>query len=338
MAAPSTTRPARAPRPPSSTPSLFSSLPRPPRSTLFPYTTLFRSSSWTPAPWHWGPCSPSAAASRAPRARPWGSAAPACSTPPRSAEQTTELPSPTALVWPLLPTKTTRAPTSRSTASASPARWPAWRRPLRPGLPGRPVLLRQLRLCSQVCHDHRDLHSFPTRRSSDLHRGLRHLGAGGRAVHRRQLPGRRGHDPGVRRPRRVRRRLDRQSRRLNSRHRRRLCGLCCLQKQREHLHLGQPHPLHRPGGRHGGALYDPACPGAPSSFVNSVSVLKSATTTEIYTLSLHDALPIFIVDSGTLALGAVQSIGGSFQGAAGTTLGFGGPGVFDAASIGRADD
>src|SRR5215216_6814541 len=33
---------------------------RPPRSTLFPYTTLFRSSTPTPAPsrrWSWSPCS-----------------------------------------------------------------------------------------------------------------------------------------------------------------------------------------------------------------------------------------------------------------------------------------
>src|ERR1035438_5957014 len=92
------------------------------------------------------------------------------------------------------------------------------------------------RLLLERCGDHRDLHSFPTRRSSDLLLELR--GA------------RRGSSRGSARPSPVtsrRRSTDRKSTRLNS------------------SHLGISY---------------------------AVFCLKDAATTEIYTLSLHDALPI----------------------------------------------
>src|SRR6476646_10802275 len=154
---------------------------RPPRSTLFPYTTLFRSSAFPPRP---GPSSkmswarPTCSIASSPRAR--------------SEEHTSELQSHSDLVC---------------------------------------------RLLLERCADHRDLHSFPTRRSSDLRLS-------------RRDPGRARRCPGLALPARSRPRRgqDRKSTRLNSSH---------------------------------------------TVISYAVFCLKDAPTTEIYTLSLHDALPIF---------------------------------------------
>src|SRR5688572_32556547 len=68
---------------------------RPPRSTLFPYTTLFRSSTATR--------SPSISSGRTPRARPIATTtSPSKSAPRRSEEHTSELQSQSNLVCRLL--------------------------------------------------------------------------------------------------------------------------------------------------------------------------------------------------------------------------------------------
>src|SRR2546423_15661969 len=56
----------------------------------------------------------------------------------------------------------------------------------------------------------------------------------------------------------------------------------------------------------------------------SVFFFNDTATTEIYTLSLHDALPILEVESGTLNFWAGGYSTGSYEAPAGTTLIFGG--------------
>src|SRR5256885_12937659 len=74
---------------------------RPPRSTLFPYTTLFRSSPWGrfcwPWPWPWLSASQSAGWDFLERLSGWPALAPT-----RSEEHTSELQSPCNLVCRLL--------------------------------------------------------------------------------------------------------------------------------------------------------------------------------------------------------------------------------------------
>src|ERR1035441_10688634 len=94
------------------------------------------------------------------------------------------------------------------------------------------------RLLLERCGDHRDLHSFPTRRSSDLCRCRTSCAA--------LSPSSTAPSKGLTRPGTV---TDRKSTRLNS------------------SHLGISY---------------------------AVFCLKDAATTEIYTLSLHDALPICV--------------------------------------------
>src|SRR5882724_9176780 len=170
---------------------------RPPRSTLFPYTTLFRSTMRANTPAHlrsagqYRPCPSSPKQIRA-----------------RSEEHTSELQSLRHLVC---------------------------------------------RLLLERCGDPRDLHSFPTRRSSDL-------------LCAQILPptcARRA-SIALARVRRSKSALDRKSTRLNS------------------SHLGISY---------------------------AVFCLKDAATPEIYTLSLHDALPIYYARkySRPLALGGPVS-------------------------------
>src|SRR2546430_9125495 len=80
---------------------------RPPRSTLFPYTTLFRSSASTPCHGRSPPTNPTTGPSPSPqRARTVGLGGPCRnrggSTPLRSGEHTSELPSQSNLLWRLL--------------------------------------------------------------------------------------------------------------------------------------------------------------------------------------------------------------------------------------------
>src|SRR5690606_39286406 len=91
--------------------------------------------------------------------------------------------------------------------------------------------------CFQPCCYHRDLHSFPTRRSSDL-RDLFPLGplSGEAAGHSRQRGGgrRRGGRPGRDQPQARRpRRLDRKSTRLNSSHVKISYAVFCLKKKKK---------------------------------------------------------------------------------------------------------
>src|SRR5215475_10536378 len=111
---------------------------RPPRSTLFPYTTLFRS----PGP------GPAARWPRQCRDRRGDLPSPALAW--RSEEHTSELQSRENLVCRLL--------LEKKSAKRLPARSGS---PLIGGRNAVPVFFESM-------VDHRDLHSFPTRRSSDL--------------------------------------------------------------------------------------------------------------------------------------------------------------------------
>src|SRR5437867_7260975 len=74
---------------------------RPPKSTLFPYTTLFRSVCYRPAPWQ----RPSRLPCNLPHRQRWAEECP----PPRSEEHTSELQSPYDLVCRLLLEKKNKA-------------------------------------------------------------------------------------------------------------------------------------------------------------------------------------------------------------------------------------
>src|SRR5207253_1938568 len=132
-------------------------LPRPPRPTLFPYTTLFRSSrnaatalpsalSSGSAPDASAHTTPAQLSWRVPMLTPPASSVTASRSPPtRSEEHTSELQSRGHLVCRLLLEKKKQ---SRLTSHSSP----------------------RYHCFSFSCsRDPRDLHSFPTRRSSDLH-------------------------------------------------------------------------------------------------------------------------------------------------------------------------
>src|SRR5436305_10476212 len=84
--------------------------------------------------------------------------------------------------------------------------------------------------------DHRDLHSFPTRRSSDLGVRRRRREAALRREPPRRARGRR--HPGARAAARARDR-DRKSTRLNSSHVRISYAVFCLKKKKNHLNDNQ---------------------------------------------------------------------------------------------------
>src|SRR5688572_19003712 len=158
---------------------------RPPRPTLFPYTTLFRSG-------------PTRAAARIEWSKAWARDFMAR----RSEEHTSELQSQSNLVCRLLLEKKKGRRVARQEEHAVGDLLP---RPHPPqGFAGRAVGAERLEPTQTLvaghasgvhdvgphalrpsffysCADHRDLHSFPTRRSSDLVRpGLRHASSGAR--------------------------------------------------------------------------------------------------------------------------------------------------------------
>src|SRR5687768_2711339 len=224
---------------------------RPPRSTLFPYTTLFRSS---PAPGRAArPCSPLCS----PPPRQSASPGSTWST-RRSEEHTSELQSRLQLVCRLLLGK------KKESVATSPVR-----RDTRARAETDSRSHRQER---SRCADPRALHSFPTRRSSDL----RPRRAGRRApahrfVHR--------HLGSLRHRAQRGRHADRKSTRLNSSHGYNSYAVFCLEKKRNRSRRHPCVEIH---------VLEPK-----QIVAATAKSVHDAPTPALYTLSLHDALPIF---------------------------------------------
>src|SRR5215469_16633505 len=174
---------------------------RPPRSTLSPYTTLFRSSSSAGVNPPRTPSSPRTHASSAFSGR--------------SEEHTCELQSRRDLVCRLLLEK--KKSVVRSDDIRLDPRY--GKNAPHHGMPKCHLLV----VCFYCYGDHRDLHSFPTRRSSDLRRRAVHLLR--RVEHAQRQVGEDGP-----------RRQDRKSTRLNSSHVEISYAVFCLKKKKKNKH------------------------------------------------------------------------------------------------------